>query len=99
MWLTLLGGLAVSEMGVYLAVRRYRSDVIVLLRALPPIHHGPPRTEADCQLDPRLSVLRLRFAPAISAHNAPMLTFLLRGTFFPCFQSCAAVSDRNKHAP
>jgi uncharacterized iron-regulated membrane protein len=32
MWLTLLGGLAVSVTGVYLAVRRVRSDIIVLLR-------------------------------------------------------------------
>ena len=32
MWLTLLGGLAVSVTGVYLAVRRVRSDIIALLR-------------------------------------------------------------------
>jgi uncharacterized iron-regulated membrane protein len=32
MWLTLLGGLALSLTGVYLSVRRVRSDVIVLLR-------------------------------------------------------------------
>jgi uncharacterized iron-regulated membrane protein len=32
MWLTMLGGLAVSATGVYLAVRRIRSDVAVLFR-------------------------------------------------------------------
>ena len=32
MWLTLLGGLAASVTGVYLAFRRVRSDIIVLLR-------------------------------------------------------------------
>jgi uncharacterized iron-regulated membrane protein len=32
MWLTLLGGLAASVTGIYLAFRRVRSDVIVLLR-------------------------------------------------------------------
>jgi uncharacterized iron-regulated membrane protein len=31
MWLTLLGGLGVSATGVYLAVRRVRNDVVVLL--------------------------------------------------------------------
>jgi uncharacterized iron-regulated membrane protein len=34
MWLTLLGGIAVSLTGVYLALRRVRSDIIVLLRSL-----------------------------------------------------------------
>ena len=34
MWLTLLGGIALSVTGVYLAVRRARSDIIVLLRSL-----------------------------------------------------------------
>jgi hypothetical protein len=34
MWLTLLGGLALSLTGVYLSWRRIRSDVIVLLRRL-----------------------------------------------------------------
>ena len=34
MWLTLLGGVALSVTGVYLAVRRVRSDIIVLLRSL-----------------------------------------------------------------
>jgi hypothetical protein len=34
MWLTLLGGLAASVTGVYLAFRRVRSDVFVLLRPL-----------------------------------------------------------------
>jgi uncharacterized iron-regulated membrane protein len=33
MWVTLLGGLAVSATGVYLAVRRVRSDVIVAVRS------------------------------------------------------------------
>jgi uncharacterized iron-regulated membrane protein len=32
MWLTMLGGLAVSVTGVYLAIRRIRSDMIVLSR-------------------------------------------------------------------
>jgi uncharacterized iron-regulated membrane protein len=32
MWLTLLGGLALSLTGVYLSLRRVRSDIIVLLR-------------------------------------------------------------------
>jgi hypothetical protein len=34
MWLTLLGGLAGSVTGVYLAFRRVRSDIFVLLRPL-----------------------------------------------------------------
>ncbi len=34
MWLTLLGGLAASVTGVYLAFRRVRSDIFVLLRPL-----------------------------------------------------------------
>jgi uncharacterized iron-regulated membrane protein len=34
MWLTLLGGLAASVTGVYLAFRRVRSDIFVLLRFL-----------------------------------------------------------------
>jgi hypothetical protein len=34
MWLTLLGGLAASVTGVYLAFRRARSDIFVLLRPL-----------------------------------------------------------------
>ncbi len=34
MWLTLLGGLAVSVTGVYLAFRRIRSDLIVLWRSI-----------------------------------------------------------------
>jgi uncharacterized iron-regulated membrane protein len=34
MWLTLLGGLGVSITGVWLAIRRVRSDVIVLSRPL-----------------------------------------------------------------
>ena len=32
MWLTMLGGLAVSVTGVYLAIRRIRSDVVMLTR-------------------------------------------------------------------
>ena len=32
MWLTLLGGLAVSVTGVYLAIRRVRSDLAILFR-------------------------------------------------------------------
>jgi hypothetical protein len=32
MWLTLLGGLGVSVTGVYLAIRRIRSDVTLLVR-------------------------------------------------------------------
>jgi hypothetical protein len=34
MWLTLLGSLAASVTGVYLAFRRVRSDIFVLLRPL-----------------------------------------------------------------
>jgi hypothetical protein len=34
MWLTLLGGLAVSATGVYLAVRRVRSDLALLFRVV-----------------------------------------------------------------
>jgi uncharacterized iron-regulated membrane protein len=34
MWLTLLGGLALSLTGVYLSLRRVRSDIIVVLRSL-----------------------------------------------------------------
>ena len=32
MWLTLLGGLAVSVTGAYLAIRRVRNDVALLFR-------------------------------------------------------------------
>jgi uncharacterized iron-regulated membrane protein len=47
MWLTLLGGLALSVTGVYLALRRVRSDFIVLLR---PLRRFMPTRESQKQI-------------------------------------------------
>jgi hypothetical protein len=49
MWLTMLGGLAVSVTGVYLGVRRIRSDVTMLLR---PFRRAGNRRPSETQVAP-----------------------------------------------
>jgi hypothetical protein len=47
MIMLLLGGLAASGTGVYLAVRRIRSDLVVLFRLVAGARSAPPAPRAE----------------------------------------------------